>query len=913
MQSESPTEPIRLSDDNNDRRYLQLILGAVPVGVVVVDEGLAIQAFNTAAERITGVTAAEAIGQPYAQVMKTHERDIADPLEEALAERKMFVNQRFFLRGEALDDRFPIRHSASVLTDEEGEVIGGVTIFADISRQVALERQLASQRRYLRDVLSSIPDGVVTTDSELLIDSWNESAVEITGRYPSQAIGQPCSEVLGPAVATVLESLLQQDGGIISGQQAQLSLEDETALPIGFSAGSIQTPGEEETIGGIVVFRDISERLNRQRDLAQQRRYLDQVLGLAPYGIFTVDLNLAIQTFNQAAEELTGIADSFAIGKPYHQVVKLDPDSGTDPLPFLLTARGEPKSVRLRLVDAEGARVPIRYAVAPLTDIDDELTGAIVIFQDISDIVAAERTKNEFISMVSHELRTPLTSIKGFVTAVLDGRAGEVNDRQKRFLSISREQSNLLLSLINDLLDLTQLESGEVDLNQNQFAVDDLVSEAAEAIEPMARRKNLSVGVDISPDLPSLWADRDKLFQVLQNLLSNAVKFTPMEGEITIAAHLDDEETVCLSVTDSGIGISPEEQRQIFEPFYQVESIQTRKVGGTGLGLAIVQRITEAHGGRVELESEVGVGSTFRVCIPLARAAGPTTSLTVRERPVPSEPQPSEPEEAGPVEKPLPPRPARLNPLVLVIEDDEATNSLIQFLLEEEGYDVISATNGQDALQMATEEQPDLITLDILMPEMDGFHVLELLNKRPVTSSIPVCIVSIIEDKVKGYRLGAIDYITKPFESEQLTAAVQSVLKPHGKSSDTSILVVEDDPNIVELVELALEKKDYHIITASNGVSALEKLRHDRPHLVLLDIMLPKLDGYEFIRQAKADPRTEEIPILVLSVRSLEADINRALRLGAEKYLVKPPTDGVDDLTQVVGETIQEMLQDDNE
>jgi DNA-binding response OmpR family regulator len=188
-----------------------------------------------------------------------------------------------------------------------------------------------------------------------------------------------------------------------------------------------------------------------------------------------------------------------------------------------------------------------------------------------------------------------------------------------------------------------------------------------------------------------------------------------------------------------------------------------------------------------------------------------------------------------------------------------------------------------------------------------------LLNKRPVTSSIPVCIVSIIEDKVKGYRLGAIDYITKPFESEQLTAAVQSVLKPHGKSSDTSILVVEDDPNIVELVELALEKKDYHIITASNGVSALEKLRHDRPHLVLLDIMLPKLDGYEFIRQAKADPRTEEIPILVLSVRSLEADINRALRLGAEKYLVKPPTDGVDDLTQVVGETIQEMLQDDNE
>jgi PAS domain S-box-containing protein len=924
MSSDAPTEPIAMSSGQISTQFLQLVLGAIPVGVVVVDQALVIQAINPAAETITGVTADEAIGRPYTEVLRTHERNIRDPLEEALAERKVYVNQRFFLQHDDPEGLRPIRHSATVLTDEEGNVIGGVTIFADISRQVALERQISGQRRYLNDVLQSMPDGVATLDEDLTIRSWNSSAEAITGRTAAATVGSSCAEVFGPAIGAVLDAHVSGEGDGVSGQQARITTAGGEQLPIGFSAGNIQTPSDGSRPGGIIAFRDISERLQRQRENAEQRRYLRQILEMAPYGIFTVDQDLVIQTFNQPAEALTGVAASFAVGKPYQQVLDIDAEFGTDPLPLMFTAGQRRAIERLRLTDAEGARIPIRYAAATLLDVDDRPTGAIVIFQDISDIVAAERMKNEFISMVSHELRTPLTSIKGFVTAVLDGRAGEINDRQERFLSISREQSNLLLNLINDLLDLTQLETGEFDLSKSRVAVAELLQKSADAIKPLARRKNLTIRTDIPTDLDrqTLWADEDKLFQVLQNLLSNAVKFTPLDGEVTVGAAAADAETISLYVRDTGIGIPKEEQAQIFEPFYQVENIQTRSVGGTGLGLPIVKHIVDAHGGRIALESEPGVGSTFRIELPRVNTPRPKVRTARRAL----EPTPASGSARGePRRVPRPAgdatnrradakpeaAPARLTPLILVIDDDEATRSLIRFLLEEEGYDVITAQNGPEALPLARKERPNLITLDILMPKMDGFDILERLKDNPATAEIPVCIVSIIEDKVKGYRLGAIDYITKPFEAEQLTEAIRSVLDPAPSEADLTILVVEDDPHILELIELALAGEAYRLITASDGVSALERLRRDQPQLVLLDIMLPKLDGYEFIRQAKANGRTQDIPILVLSVRSLEEDINRALRLGAEKYLIKPPGSTDNDLTQVVGEAIQEFL--DNE
>jgi PAS domain S-box-containing protein len=896
-------------NSNEWREYLQRILSAIPVGVVVVDDALEILAFNPNAERITGLDARDAIGRPYAEVMQTQGREIADPLEEALETGQVFVNQRFYLRDPEDGDALPIRHSASVLTDEEGQVIGGVTIFADISEQVSLEREIRAQHHYLRDVMQSLPDGVVTTDADLYITGWNEAATRITGREWKEVVGSECGDVFGPKVIRLLERMLQGSGPAsqierITGteQKTKLALPNGTSIPIGFNVSPISSEDGKAT-GGIIVFRSIQKRLQQRRQLIHQRRYLSQVLDLAPYGIFTVDGDLNIRTFNQAAEELTGATASQAIGRPYTKIIQIDETGGEDPLPDLLEDRGPAARVRLWLKDEEGKRFPVRYSAAALDDVDGQPAGGIVIFQDISDVVAAERTKNEFISMVSHELRTPLTSIRGFVTALLDGRAGELTDRQRRFLSISREQSDLLLSLINDLLDLTKIESGKLTLSDNRITVETLAQHAVDVIRPMAEKKGQSLTLDVADDLPPLWADENHILQVLQNLLSNAVKFTPREGEISLQVEREDSE-ICFIVEDNGVGIPLEEQERIFEPFYQVENIQTRRAGGTGLGLPIVKRILEAQGGHVAVESEPGVGSRFSAYIPIAKT--PKTQVHTRpseDHPIPRE-RPKSTRKASPVSL----KSARPDPLVLVVDDDPATRTFVRFILEEEGYDVLTASSGSEALTQAASEQPDIITLDILMPEIDGFHVLDELKQNPVTADIPVCITSIIEEKAKGYRLGALDYITKPFDREDLLEAIAGILNPEAPAEEVRILIAEDDLAIIELVEVTLRSEGYEILTATDGVAALEILRREQPDLVLLDIMIPRLDGYDFIRQAKADPRTTEIPLLVLSVRSLERDINYALRLGADKYLVKASGDTTENLSEMLEETVSELL-----
>jgi CheY-like chemotaxis protein len=394
----------------------------------------------------------------------------------------------------------------------------------------------------------------------------------------------------------------------------------------------------------------------------------------------------------------------------------------------------------------------------------------------------------------------------------------------------------------------------------------------------------------------------------LQNLLSNAVKFTPRKGTITLRVTREGDE-ICFMVEDNGVGIPLEEQERIFEPFYQVENIQTRAAGGTGLGLPIVKRILEAQGGRVALESKPGVGSTFYAYIPIAKA--PQTQIYTQ----PSRNLSEDARRPEPARKAAPAslKPSGAHPRVLVVDDDLATRTFVQFILDEEGYDVLTASSGSEALTIAASEQPDIITLDILMPEIDGFHVLDELKKNPETADIPVCITSIIEEKAKGYRLGALDYITKPFDREDLIEAISHILSPEAPPEDVRLLIAEDDLTIIELVEVTLDSEGYELLTATDGVTALEILRREQPDLVLLDIMIPRLDGYDFIRQAKADPRTTDIPILVLSVRSLERDINYALRLGADKYLVKAAGDTSQDLSNVLEETVRELLSQSQE
>ena len=742
----------------------------------------------------------------------------------------------------------------------------------------------------LSAMVTVLPLGIILLNAQGKIELWNPAASQMLQYTAPEVLGKPCATFLGTAIESAHEALLAGSQSAIHDQKIQIKRADGTPTWIAFSLTPM--PDESQTV---LTLRSISHVINHQHQLAREQYYLSQVLELAPYGIVTLNADMSIVTFNRAAEQLTGRSATEAIGQPLDQIMQLaETDMMIDPR--LNPTPNQPEGDRAYLCQAGGDTCPIRYSMAPLLLAEEERDGYIIIFEDISDIVAAERVKDEFISMVSHELRTPLTSIKGFVAAVLAEKAGPLTKQQKRFLTISREETEHLLDLINDLLDVSQLETAEFSLERERVDLADLLTQVNENIQPLAEQKNLTLATEFAPDLPQLWADPDRLTQLWRNLLANAVKFTPAGGDIVTKADYDaNQDTFTLSVSDTGVGISPREQARIFDSFYQVENVHTRQAGGNGLGLVIVKKIVAAHDGEVEVESTVGEGTTFRVRLP---------RLTRRETVVRQQSTQIMQEVENLRQQDRLHNTERITPLILVVDDDPAINELIRFYLKQEGYDVIKAYNGQEALQLAQSRQPDLITLDILLPEMDGFHVLEALKEREETKEIPVCIISILEDKVKGYRLGGIDYFTKPFESERLLRAVNAALSPSISGTEMKILIIEDDLHTVELIEFALQDMPCQILVAHNGVTGLQKIYQQQPDLIILDIMLPKIDGHEILRRIKQNNNTAHIPVIILSVRELESDVAEALDLGADKYIVKSGQE--EKLSQVVKEFLQD-------
>ena len=365
---------------------------------------------------------------------------------------------------------------------------------------------------------------------------------------------------------------------------------------------------------------------------------------------------------------------------------------------------------------------------------------------------------------------------------------------------------------------------------------------------------------EIEPGLPGLFSDQDKLRQILFNLLSNAAKFTEA-GTITLTARRSGD-TVAVAVADTGIGIPADQLELVFEEFRQVDSSSTRQYGGTGLGLSISRRLAQLLGGDITLESTPGGGSTFTLTIPLRCAA----------------PLPCAPAEAPAAAAALGEPDAReARPgggrVVLAIDDDPDVILLLKENLADAGYRVIGASNGADGLRLARELKPSAITLDIVMPETDGWQVLHGLKADPATRDIPVLLLSVVDQKDLGYRLGAADYLLKPFERDDLLAALHRVAP-----SCRRLLVVDDDPHVADLVRQSLEDEPYQIDAAGDGVAALEAIAQRRPDVILLDLLMPRMDGFEVIASLQQDAERRDIPVIVLTAKILTRQERRALK-----------------------------------
>ena len=468
---------------------------------------------------------------------------------------------------------------------------------------------------------------------------------------------------------------------------------------------------------------------------------------------------------------------------------------------------------------------------------------------------AASKAKSQFLANMSHELRTPLNAIIGY-SEMLQEEADDLGTPEiKPDLQKIHGAGKHLLGLINDILDLSKIEAGKMTLYLETFAVETLLNEVAATMQPMINKNGNQLTLEIAPEIGSMRADVTKVRQALFNLLSNASKFTD-KGSITLRAQRQGANLV-FDVIDSGIGMTPEQVGRLFQAFAQADASTSKKYGGTGLGLALSRKFCQLMGGDLTVVSEAGKGSTFTATIP-------AEVIEVAEETVPAVSTPAaEIASTG------------SGPLILVIDDDVTVQDLLRRSLNRDGFRVETAADGATGLVRARELRPAMITLDVMMPGMDGWEVLAALKENPETADIPVIVVSIVDERGLGFSLGAADYLTKPLDYSRLS----SVVNRHAKvGQGQRVLVVEDDEATQELVQKHLTKEGWQVVATSNGREALERLTQGPPDLVLLDLMMPEMDGFEFLEAFRKQPGCAQITVVVMTAKILTPEDRQRLR-----------------------------------
>ncbi len=495
--------------------------------------------------------------------------------------------------------------------------------------------------------------------------------------------------------------------------------------------------------------------------------------------------------------------------------------------------------------------------VALFTTLADQISVAIenanayeISQQTVEEMKELDRVKSQFLANMSHELRTPLNSVIGFSRVILKGIDGPINETQAQDITAIYNSGMHLLNMINEILDMSKIEAGKMELQLDEMSVPDVINRAVESSAGLVKDKPIQVITQVEPDLPLIQADEVRIEQVLANLISNAVKFTE-QGTITISAEQKftnrNRDEIVFTVTDTGIGIAPEYQSRLFQQFSQVDDSPTRRTGGTGLGLSICRSLVELHGGTIGLQnSNPGEGSVFYFTLPLTAETTPVTAD------VPAE-----------------------NNIVLAIDDDAQVITLYERFLKPYGYEVIALTDPQLAVERARELKPFAITLDVMMPEKDGWQVLSDLKNEEETRNIPVMICSILEEEEKGFNLGASEYLVKPFLHNELVNAIKR-LNNVGDVHD--ILIIDDDPQYLHLLQKMIENEgNYLPVLAEGGMTALKLLEEFTPDVILMDLVLGDINGFELLEKFKSEPRIKHVPVIILTGSELDLEQIEAL------------------------------------
>jgi signal transduction histidine kinase/DNA-binding response OmpR family regulator len=490
----------------------------------------------------------------------------------------------------------------------------------------------------------------------------------------------------------------------------------------------------------------------------------------------------------------------------------------------------------------------------------------------------ASHHKSEFLASMSHELRTPLNAVIGFSDVLLERMFGELNERQEEYVHDIRNSGHHLLELINDILDLSKVEAGRMELELAAVSLPGLLSEGVMMVRERADRHAISLGLEVADEIGTVRADELRLRQVILNLLTNAVKFTPDGGSVGVTARLVGG-AGHVSVSDTGIGIADEEKEAIFEAFQQGGRTGRASMEGTGLGLTLSRQIIELHGGRLWMDSALGVGSTFTFSIPVA-----PPSVT----PIDQSPEDTSAPTAG------------LEPAgrILVVEDDRRSADLLRVYLEDVGYDVSVARDGIEGHELARQLNPRAVILDILLPGLSGWELLGRLKADPATAAIPVVIASMLDERGAGFALGAAEYLVKPVGRDELLDALGRCVA--SRRDGRTVVVIDDEPLALDLVEAVLAPEGWSVMRATGGEQGVSLVRRERPAVVLLDLLMPDFDGFEVVERLRADPLVADVPIIVLTSKEMTISDHERLT-GRISFLAQKGTFRQGELVDLVG------------
>lgn len=827
------------------------VFGDAIEGISFVDLQGRYTLVNPAFAAALGYEPAELIGMPWAATiqpsgLQTIIASFGGPRTSGKVERDVKAVRK---GGETLD----VRISVVASRDRDGKLLGHYCFAKDITEQKQAEAALRRSEERFHFAARATNDMVWEWD--IVTDRcWGSEALEHQFGYPFS--GEVDKRVWYDAVhpddvgrITTRQKHVLESGEVYWSEEYRFRRGDGGGYAEVLDHGYCVRDADGTPIRMIGAMRDVTETKRAER------AYNTQLLNAAADGIFAVDAEGHATFVNQSAARMLGWTAAELLGTDMHALTHHQhPDgreySRADCSVERTLRTGETCSSDQEVFwKKDGASVAVEYTSTPVRGGSGEITGAVVTFRDISERRFVQRMKDEFVSVVSHELRTPLTSIRGALGLLAAGRLGEIPEKGKRMLDIAVSNTDRLVRLINDILDIERMESGNATLVLQPCDAGLLMSQAVDLIRPMAEKAGVTLRWEAC-DTPIL-ADPDRLVQTFTNLLGNAVKFSP-PGEIvslTASAGID---SVLFEVADRGRGIPADKLELIFERFHQVDASDSREKGGTGLGLPICRSIVRQHGGEIWAESGPGAGSRFRFTIPRVVAAAPATTGRT----------------------------------VLVCDDDQPMREMLTAFLEQKGHRVAAVASGHELFDRLSAGAPDVILLDLLMPDMNGWETLDRLKSDPATASIPVVIISVFSADRSGPLFSELaGWIQKPVDSQTVVDAVEGVLPP--ARTGKKVLLVEDDLDLARVITEGLTRHGIDIVHAATGRAAIELTRTQTPDVLLLDLVLPDIDGFAVVDWLKDHEVLRSVPVIVYSGTETTPSQRERLQLGPTEFLTK--------------------------